>query len=112
MADQLDFAQAVKAIPELGSLNDRVEVVIIGYQNCPYSKKALAAKERHPRWKESGRVLFVSYDFGATGPFRQATLYRGSFPVVYVKRDGQFFHVGGGDDFDAYVSSRGRTLIL
>lgn len=105
MADPLSFAAASKAIPELTTLKDSIEVIIIGYHHCPFSKKALAAKDRHPRWKESGRVLFVGYDFGATAPFKQTTKYRGSFPLVYVKQpDGHFEHIGGGEEFDAYVS--------
>lgn len=107
MSDSLSFEAAQKAIPELTTLKDNIEVVIIGYHQCPYSKKALAAKDRDDRWKQSGKVLFVGYDFGATGPFRTAAKYRGSFPVVYVKNAaGHFEHVGGGDEFDALVSRR------
>lgn len=114
MADQLKFEMAAKAIPELTTLNDKIEVIIIGYHHCPFSKKALAAKDRHPRWKESGRVLFVGYDFGATGPFKQSTKYRGSFPIVYVKKDGHFEHIGGGEDFERYVSehSKGKASLI
>lgn len=117
MSGSLSFAAAAQAIPELTTLKDSIEVVIIGYHHCPFSKRALAAKDRHPRWRESGRVLFVGYDFGATGPFKQASKYRGSFPIVYVKKDGKFEHIGGGDDFDAYVtrelaSKQGRPSLI
>lgn len=104
MTDRLSFEAVSQAIPELTTLKDSIEVVIIGYHQCPYSKKALAAKDRWPRWKESGRVLFVGYDFGATGPFKQRTRYRGSFPLVYVKKDGRFEHIGGGNEFETYVN--------
>ena len=110
MFDPLGFDQAAKAIPELATLRENkpdVEVVIIGYHNCPYSRKALAAKGRHPKWQQSGHVLFVAYDFGATGPFRETTKYRGTFPLVYVKQsDGTFQHIGGGTEFEAYVDAR------
>ena len=79
----ITFEAASKAIPELTTLKDSIEVVIIGYHHCPFSKKALASKYRIDRWRESGRVLFVGYDFGATGPFKQTSKYRGSFPIVF-----------------------------
>lgn len=102
----VDFHTLAQAIPELQSLNDRIEVVIVGYDSCPYSKKALRASKNHPRWKESGRVLFISYEFGATGALKSATGYRGSFPLVYVKQEGKFQYVGGGDAFEEYVEQK------
>jgi hypothetical protein len=117
MSDSLSFEKAQEAIPELTDLNEDIEVVIIGYHECPYSKKALAAKNRVKKWSgQSGKVLFVGYDFGGTGAFKQTSRYRGSFPIVYVKQtDGEFKHVGGGEDFERYVSkmdSAKHSIIL
>jgi len=113
---KLDFQSAAEAIPELKTLNDKIEVVIIGYHHCPYSRKALAAKDKHPRWKQSGRVLFVGYDFGATGGFKSKTKYVGTFPIVYVRNPAthEFEHIGGGEDLEKYVdkvNSSGKLIL-
>lgn len=113
---KLDFEAAARSIPELQTLSEKIEVVIIGYHHCPYSRKALAAKDRHPRWKQSGRVLFVGYDFGGTDEFKRQSKYRGSFPIVYVRNPDtkEFEHIGGGDDLDEYVNkvNSGSKFVL
>ena len=78
--------------------------------------KALAAKDKHPRWKQSGRVLFVGYDFGATGGFKSKTKYVGTFPIVYVRNPAthEFEHIGGGEDLEKYVdkvNSSGKLIL-
>jgi hypothetical protein len=107
MSDRVSFEKIAEEIPELKTLNDKIEVVIVGYHTCPYSRKALEARLRHPRWKHSGHVLFVGYNFGDTDSLRRTTNYKGTFPLVFVKQegDGQFKHIGGGNDFNAYVGN-------
>ena len=103
----ITFQQAGKAIPELLDLDSKIEVVIIGYNSCPYSAKALAAKNRHPKWKHPGHVAMAGYEFGEIGPFKHASGYQGTFPIVFVLnlKTKQFEYVGGGTDFERYVEN-------
>lgn len=106
--NKLSFASAAKAIPDLNKEADsKVEVIIIGYKDCPYSRKALSAADRHPKWGAKQKyVLFVAYDWGATDDFREKSGYaHGSFPVVFVRdpKSRKFEHVGGGTELDQLV---------
>lgn len=104
----LSFEHAQQAIPELNHVDPNVSVIIIGYNTCPYSKKALAASEKLKAKSpihRSKKVLFVGYEFGGTGEFKQKSNYRGSFPVVYLRNQhGKFDHVGGGTDLEELVN--------
>ncbi len=107
----LEFKRAADSIPELQTLDDKIEVVIIGYPHCPYTRKALSAKNRHPKWKQSGKVLLIEYEMEAADGFRRKAGYRGKFPIVYVRNleTMQFKHIGGGDDLEEYVNT---SLVL
>jgi glutaredoxin len=100
---KVSYEKVVPIIPELK--DKKYEVVIVGYEMCPFSKMSQSALHDLPSAK--GHSVFVSVDRGsqAEDNIRTALHYSGTFPLVFVRQNGHMVHVGGGLDFVKYVAS-------
>lgn len=99
----LSYEKFETAIPELK--HKKFEVVIIGYEMCPFSIMANNSLARVPHAK--GKSVFVMIERGEKAlEFRKETGYHGSFPIVFVRHGDKMVHVGGGQDFASYVNKK------
>lgn len=107
------FRDAQEAVPQLKNLSPTVDVVIIGYLQCPHSRKSVKKLKEHPEWKKTGRAKFVAYDRGSERGFRERTGHQGTFPVIFVRdNDGNMEYIGGGDQFLQRVDQESRPSFL
>lgn len=93
----VEYKLVEEHIPELKG--NRYHVIILGYEMCPFSAKALRAVNSHKKWQNNYK--FIPYQFGGTGALKQATQYNGTFPIVFVRNEsGDLEHIGGGTELE------------
>ncbi len=106
--EQISFKDVEAAIPDLHNANlNEVHVIIVGYDFCPYSKRALSSAKAHPRFTSKGSVLFVSMNDHEQGQRLSKQLGRGSrtYPLVFVRENDAFVFKGGSDHFVKYIET-------
>ena len=90
--------------------NPETELIIFGYEQCPYSAKARNALEKHISIKGTSsrfknKSVFIGGDWDQIGKWRKNVNHSGSFPVIFMrnKNTKKMEYIGGGNDFEAFV---------
>jgi len=94
-------------------LNSReTNLVIIGFESCPYSHKARNAVEKHIKAKGNSsflknKAIFIGGDWNEIDKLRDKVKpkHKSSFPVIFMrnKSTGKMDYFGGGTDLESFV---------
>jgi glutaredoxin len=83
--------------PDLADCKN-VDVVIIGYTSCPYSKRALDALAKRPEYA----IKFIAFgpanekaSLQTPDAFRAKFHYDGTFPVIFCREHQGMVYIGG-----------------
>ena len=80
------------------NLSDAAKFILVGYNICPFSDKALShLKRRYP-----GQYQKITFDRSNAGKHRGNLEHKGTFPLVFEKKRKRVRLIGGADDFIAY----------
>lgn len=99
----MHFSIVEEIIPELK--NTTKDVVVIGYNSCPYSDQAKRLICKTPKFKD--KSVFIGFERDHTiKQFKEETKYHGTFPIVFVRDtvSSKMKHIGGAHEFGNYLS--------
>jgi hypothetical protein len=83
-----------------------IYIVVIGYQSCPFSLKALDFISQSETYREHFKFIsFGSHNkepyFHTVGNFKTTFHYSGTFPLIFVRFSDGFHYIGGFSDLEA-----------
>ncbi len=106
------FEVVAEIFPETNDKN--LNLVILGYSFCPYSKMTLAALEDEIAQGEKymgGHTVFVSFDERSDPKLlelRREARYDGTMPVIFMRdaKSRKMSHLGGANEFMNHLKKK------
>ena len=93
--------------------DSKLELVMIGYPYCPFSKKAQSLILNHEKYKNHYKFILIDSNqekpFCDSATFRQEFKYDGTFPIIFIKEKDGFFMIG---EKDGKTGASGLEIFL